>query len=62
MKVIAKPAGMGYHFLNPGMIRAGESAKATDLLPQFLAISRADQVVNCIRPIPAMIKFFWNKP
>jgi hypothetical protein len=52
------------------MIRAGELAKATDLPPQFLAIFRANQVINRYpalpgsgwRPrtatIPAMTKFF----
>jgi hypothetical protein len=70
VKVIAKTAGMVYHFLNQGMMRAGELAKATDFLPQFLTISRADQVINRYPPpvgywrpprtatIPVMTKFF----
>jgi hypothetical protein len=70
VKVIAKPVGMVYHFLNQGMMSAGELVKATDFLPQSLTISRADQVINRYPPpvgyrrppqtatIPIMTKFF----
>jgi hypothetical protein len=50
VKVIAKPAGMFYHFLNQGMMRAGGLPKATDLLPQFLTILRGNQVINRYQP------------